>query len=123
MRRCFLWLAVLLAAACHRGVPPNPHYVLGQPWQAGGVWFYPRENYQAVETGLAVIYPSDHPDLTADGEAFDQTALAAAHQTLQLPSIARLTDLETGRQVLVRINDRGPATPHRILRASSVLPG
>ena len=118
MRRGFALLLALLVVACHRGAPPSPHYVLGQPWQAGGVWFYPRENYQAVETGLAVVYPSDHPDLTADGEAFDQTALAAAHQTLQLPSIARLTDLETGRQVLVRINDRGPATPHRMLEVT-----
>ena len=65
-----------------------------------------------------MVYPSGHADLTADGEAFDQTALAAAHQTLQLPAIARLTNLENGRQVLVRINDRGPATPHRLVEVT-----
>jgi rare lipoprotein A len=100
--------------------------MLGAPWQADGAWFYPRENYQASETGLAVVYPSDHADLTADGEAFDQSALAAAHQTLQLPAIARVTDLDTGRQVVVRINDRGPPTPHRMLevtRRTAVLLG
>lgn len=108
-----LLLATLLAS-CHRPTP-NPHYVLGAPYQADGVWYYPRESYQVDETGLAMVYPSDHAELTADGEVFDQTALAAAHQTLQLPAIARLTDLENGRQVVVRINDRGPATPHRLV--------
>ena len=56
--------------------------------------------------------------LTADGEAFDQSALAAAHQTLQLPAVARLTNLENGLQVMVRINDRGPATPHRLVEVT-----
>ena len=79
---------------------------------------YPRESYELTETGLATVYGSDNPDLTADGEAFDQTVLAAAHQTLQLPAIARITNLENGRQVVVRINDRGPATPHRLLEVT-----
>ena len=55
------------------------------------------------------------PGLTADGEAFDQGALAAAHRTLQLPALARVTNLETGRSVLVRINDRGPDKPGRLI--------
>ena len=92
--------------------------MLGAPYQAGGVWYYPRESYEGQETGLATVYPSGHAELTADGEVFDQTALAAAHQTLQLPAIARLTNLENGRQVLVRINDRGPATPHRLIEVT-----
>jgi rare lipoprotein A len=65
-----------------------------------------------------MVYPSGQPDLTADSEAFDQAALTAAHQTLQLPAIARLTNLENGRQVLVRINDRGPPTPHRLIEVT-----
>lgn len=109
-----LLLAVGLAG-CHRGVPTNPHYVLGAPYQAGGVWYYPSESFEAQETGLAMEYPSGHAELTTDGEAFDQTALAAAHQTLQLPAVARLTNLENGLQIVVRINDRGPATPHRLV--------
>jgi rare lipoprotein A len=108
----------LLATSCHRAPPPSPHYVLGSPYQADGVWYYPRESYQATDTGLGIIYPPDHADLTSDGEAFDQSAMAAAHQTLQLPAIARVTNLENGRQVLVRINDRGPATPHRMLEVT-----
>jgi rare lipoprotein A len=112
-------LLALLPAACSRPPPqPAPHYVLGQPYPAGGVWYYPRERYDAVETGIAMIYPADHPDLTTDGEVFDQTAMAAAHPTLQLPAIASVTNLENGMQVLVRINDRGPATPHRLIEVT-----
>jgi rare lipoprotein A len=111
-------LLTLLAASCHRPPPPSPHYTLGEPYRAGSVWYYPRESYDARETGLAVVYPSGHADLTADGEAFDQSALAAAHQTLQLPLIARLTNLENGLQLDVRINDRGPATPHRLIEVT-----
>ena len=106
-------------AACgllgRRPPPPAPaHYTLGAPYQLGGVWYYPKDLTQYAATGLAAVAP-DKPGLTADGERFDQTALAASHQTLQLPAIARVTNLENGRSVLVRLNDRGPADPGRLL--------
>ncbi|MCL2429481.1 MAG: SPOR domain-containing protein, partial [Alphaproteobacteria bacterium] len=69
----------------------------------------------AIQTGLASIQPDDHASLTTDGERFDQSTLAAAHQTLQMPAIARLTNLDNGRQLLVRIDDRGPASPARLV--------
>jgi len=115
VRRAVPALLALGLAACVPGAPPSPHYVLGQPYQAGGVWWYPRAALRVDETGLATVADDDHPALTANGEAFDQTAMAAANQTLPLPCIARVTNLETGRQVLVRINDRGPPTPLRLL--------
>lgn len=100
--------------------PPTPppaasvHYVVGTPYQIGGVWRYPRAEYGVDQTGLATITP-DHAGLTADGEVFDQTVLAAGHRTLQLPAIARVTNLENGRQIVLRLNDRGPASPARLL--------
>ena len=115
MRLALVLLLVGFVASCHRAPPANPHYVLGDAYQADGIWYYPRESYEASETGLAMVYPAGHADFTTDGELFDQAAMAAAHQTLQLPAIAQLTNLENGRQVLVRINDRGPATPHRLI--------
>jgi rare lipoprotein A len=118
MRSAFVLLLALLAVSCHRPPPANPHYVLGAPYEAGGVWYYPRDSYEGQETGLATVYSSGHAALTTDGEAFDQVALAAAHQTLQLPVIVRLTNLENGLQVLVRINDRGPASPHRLIEVT-----
>ncbi len=120
-------LAAFMAYGCASDAPkPNPHYVLGAPYRVGLVWFYPRESYDLDETGLAVVVKAGHPRLTSDGEVFDQTALAAAHPTLQLPAVARVTNLENGLQVTVRVNDRGSGDPHRlteITRRTAVLLG
>ncbi len=110
-------LALLFAlSGCQPPAPPaNPHYVLGEAWQAEGVWHYPSQSYELNETGLAMVYGPAHPPLTSNGEAYDPGLLTAAHQTLQLPAIIRLTNLETGLQTLVRVNDRGPPSPARML--------
>ena len=109
----------MLLVGCQKPAPQaNPHYVLDRPYQSGGTWWYPRESHDLNETGLAAVYSDDHPVLTTDGEVFGQGALAAAHPTVQLPAIARLTDLETGRSVLVRINDRGTPTPRRLVQVT-----
>ncbi len=115
---CCVALAALLAGCQHPPPQANPHYVLDPPYQSGGTWWYPRESHDLDETGLAAVYPDGHSPLTTDGEVFGQGALAAAHPTLQLPAIARLTDLETGRSVLVRINDRGTPTPRRLVQVT-----
>lgn len=117
MRLALVLLLACLLASCQKPVG-NPHYVLGAPYQAGGYWYYPRDTYDYHETGLAAVYASGHTPLTANGELFDQTALAAAHQTLQLPALAQITDLDNGRQLTVRINDRGPASPHRLIEVT-----
>ena len=117
-----LWLAVAAAlAGCRPQAPPppplaaNPHFVREPAWLGDGKWFYPQEMTALDQTGLASIAPLDHPALTTDGELYDPTALAAAHQTLQLPAIVTVTDLENGRQIEVRVNDRGPANPCRVI--------
>ncbi len=92
-------------------------YVVGTGYQAGGIWFYPREDFQYDQTGLATVMQARH-GVTADGEAADAARLTAAHQTLQLPALAWVTNLETGRQALVRINDRGPASAARLIALS-----
>jgi rare lipoprotein A len=111
----FLTLAGFTGCQNQPAISSHPHYVLGRPYQAAGAWHYPAESYDLDETGVAGTVADGHPALTTNGEAFDQTAMAAAHATLQLPAIARVTNLETGRSVLVRINDRGSGTPHRII--------
>jgi rare lipoprotein A len=94
---------------------PDPHFVLGPAWRVGPIWHYPRESYDLNETGLAEVIPAKHPPLTSNGEVFDPAALAAAHPTLQLPAIARITNLDNGRSMMVRINDRGAGNPHRLV--------
>ncbi len=96
-------------------VPPaQPKYTVGAAYQLGGAWYYPKEVTEYNATGLAAVVP-DRAGLTVDGERFDGASLAAAHRTLQLPSVVRVTNLENGRQVLVRVNDRGPANPGRLI--------
>jgi rare lipoprotein A len=110
----------ILATACAPVLPkPDPHYVLGDPYKAGSVWLYPRESFDLDETGIASIAQHPPQSLTTDGELFDQSALAAAHPTIQLPAIARLTNLENGREVTVRLNDRGSGDPHRLVEVTS----
>jgi rare lipoprotein A len=108
-------ILVLLASGCTRPLTPDPHYVLGRPYQAGAVWYYPKESFDLEQTGLAAIVHDDTARLTSDGEVFDQTALGATHPTIQLPAIARLTNLENGRQIMVRLNDRGSGDPRRLV--------
>jgi rare lipoprotein A len=102
-------------AGCQPAVQTQPHYVLGDAYPAGGVWYYPHETFDAEETGLAMVYGASHAPLTSDDEAFDQSAMAGAHQTLQLPAVVRLTNLDNGLSAEIRINDRGPESPHRLV--------
>jgi rare lipoprotein A len=72
------------------------------------------------ETGIASWYgPGFHGRETANGEVFDQEQLTAAHPTLPLPSFVEVTNLQNGRQVVVRVNDRGPFVAGRIIDVSA----
>jgi rare lipoprotein A len=116
-----LGLGVCALAGCVRQGPPvvsNPHYIIGDGYQAGGVWYYPREDFGYDRSGLASVYGAGAPRETADGEAYEAGAMAAASPVLQLPAIVQVTNLQTGRQLMLRVNDRGPATPGRILEVT-----
>ncbi|GAB2179004.1 septal ring lytic transglycosylase RlpA family protein [Dongia sp. agr-C8] len=93
-----------------------PPYKLGKPYQIEGAWYYPKVDYDYSETGIASWYgPDFHGKSTANGEIFDQNALTAAHKTLPMPTIVRVTNLENGRSIEVRINDRGPFKNNRVI--------
>jgi rare lipoprotein A len=111
-------LLALGLAACTPQPTPAPRYVVGEPYSLGGLWSYPREDLGLVESGVASVQPRRQPGLTANGEAREDAALTAAHRTLQLPAIVTVTNLETGLALRVRVNDRGPAQPGRILALS-----
>jgi rare lipoprotein A len=73
-----------------------------------------------TESGLASWYGTVHQGhKTASGERFDQHALTAAHRSLPLGTIARVTSLDSGKSIKVRINDRGPRVPDRIIDLSA----
>lgn len=98
---------------------PTGNYKIGNPYQIQGVWYYPAEDFEYVETGIASWYGQQFQGKpTANGEVFDMNQVSAAHRTLPLPSIVRVTNLENGRSLVVRVNDRGPFAHGRILDMS-----
>jgi rare lipoprotein A len=116
-----LALAALLAS-CATDPSPRPGggtYKVGTPYQIGGVWYYPKEDPFYAETGIASWYGEDfHGKLTANGERYNMDALTAAHRTLPLPTIVRVTNLENGKSLRLRVNDRGPYARGRIIDVS-----
>lgn len=123
--------ASLLLTACGGGAErprpvsaPAPGQVggeqkIGRPYQVAGIWYYPQEDENYDETGEASWYgPNFHGRPTANGETFDMNAISAAHPTLPLPSRVRVTNLENGRSLIVRVNDRGPFARSRIIDLS-----
>ena len=92
---------------------------VGKPYTVAGRKFYPTANPRPVQVGVASWYgPKFHRRKTSNGEWFDMNYLSAAHPTMPLPSYARVTNLENGRVVVVRVNDRGPFVGTRIMDLS-----
>ena len=94
-------------------------YKIGDPYFINGIKYIPKEEKNYYEEGIASWYgPNFHGKLTANGEIFNQYDVTAAHKTLPLPSIVRVTNLENNREIIVRINDRGPFVGNRIIDLS-----
>lgn len=92
---------------------------VGPPYEANGRWYVPTPEPGYAETGTASWYgPQFHGQSTASGEIFDQAALTAAHPTLPIPSLVQVTNLDNGREVIVRVNDRGPFVGERLIDLS-----
>jgi rare lipoprotein A len=125
------WLRYALLLACfglfacaESRAPSQPAgrpgvFKVGTPYQINGVWYYPAVDYAYAETGIASWYgPGFHGLATANGEGYDQNGLTAAHRTLPMPSMVRVTNLENGRQLALKVNDRGPFAHNRIIDVS-----
>lgn len=98
---------------------PSPHYKVGKPYKVNGRWYHPEEDNDYEAVGIASWYGRDfHGRRTANGETFDMNRLSAAHTTLPMPSMVEVTNLKTGRKVVVRVNDRGPFASNRIIDLS-----
>ncbi len=94
-------------------------YKVGKPYKVAGKYYYPREDKNYNKTGKASWYGDEfHGRKTANGEIFDMHALTAAHKTLPLPSLVKVTNLENGKTIIVRVNDRGPYHNNRLIDLS-----
>ncbi len=100
-------------------ITANPVYKIGKPYQVGGVWYYPERDLAYDETGIGSWYGDEFAGrLTANGEIFDPNMVTAAHKTLPMPSVVRVTNLDNGKSLVVRINDRGPFVAGRVIDLS-----
>ena len=104
--------AYLMAAA--------PKYYIGSPYKIEDVQYIPGEDLTYNQTGVAGIVPVElNGSKTSDGEIFNSNQLVATSKTLPLPSIVKVTNLENGNSVVVRVNNRGPFVNTRIMDLSA----
>ncbi|MEO1251974.1 MAG: septal ring lytic transglycosylase RlpA family protein [Pseudomonadota bacterium] len=116
-------LALIAGCASYSGTGgsghSSPHYKVGSPYKINGRWYHPAEDPGYDRTGVASWYGDDfHGRPTANGEIFDMRRISAAHTTLPMPSMVEVTNLENGRRLVVRVNDRGPFKSNRIIDLS-----
>lgn len=96
-----------------------PRYKVGNPYKVAGIWYYPERNLTYDDTGIGSWYGDEFAGkLTANGEIFNPELVTAAHKTLPMPSVVRVTNLDNGKSLVVRINDRGPFVAGRIIDLS-----
>lgn len=112
-KRVLVGLAVMCTLILVRcGGPRYPVQGISRsskPYCVRGKWYTPQQHYDYDEIGLASWYgPGFHGSPKAQGEIYNQYAMTAAHKTLPLPTIAKVTNLANGRSVIVLIDDRGP---------------
>lgn len=114
-----LMAVVILALTGCGSSGPEGVYKLGGPYQVAGRWYYPEFDPAYDKVGIASWYGVPfHGRATANGEVFDRDGLTAAHPTLPLPSIVRVTNLANHRQLDLRVNDRGPFVGDRLIDLS-----
>ncbi len=121
LRRPGLGVGRLLGESGRRSRRPTARaiYKVGNPYQIDGAWYYPAIDWNYDETGIASWYGEDfHGKYTANGEVYDLNAVTAAHRTLPMPSIVQVTNLDNGRTIQLRVNDRGPYARGRIIDVS-----
>jgi rare lipoprotein A len=112
-----LLLLVLAGCASYQPVSDTPIRV-GRPYTVRGITYVPAEQPGYDEVGYASWYGHESGNRTARGEKFRPKGISAAHPTLPLPSYVEVTNLTSGRTVLVRVNDRGPFARGRIIDLS-----
>lgn len=103
--------AYLMAAA--------PRYYIGNAYKVEDVQYIPSEDFSYNRTGMAGIIPTELNGVkTSNGEVYDMNQMVATSKTLPLPTIAKVTNLENGQSLTVRVNNRGPFVNSRIMDLS-----
>ena len=118
----FLFLVSLLVLeGCGGRETPSPTRATSRPYKIKGRWYYPQKHYELSQVGMASYYggrDKTHGLPTATGDRFCMYSMTAAHKTLPLPCIVKVTNLSNGRSVILKVNDRGPFKYNRIIDVS-----
>lgn len=94
-------------------------YKIGNPYKVNGKTYYPKKDDNYKEVGMASWYGDDfHNKKTANGEIYNMNDLTCAHRTLPMPSLVKITNLQNGKSIVARVNDRGPFAKNRIIDVS-----
>ena len=124
----FYMIIIFFLSSCSSYQSPNfssknPYaggiYKIGEPYIIQEKKFFPEEDFSYKEKGVASWYGQQfHGKKTANGEIFNMNLLTAAHRTLQLPSLVRVTNISNKKSIILRVNDRGPFAKDRIIDVS-----
>ncbi len=101
---------------------PIGNYKIGKPYVVDGNQYTPAENYTYQAEGMASWYGGEFAgQKTANGAIFNPQAYTAAHKTIPLPSVVKITNNENGKVTYARVNDRGPFSKNRIIDVSEAV--
>lgn len=101
--------------------PKHANKAYNRPYEINGILYTPQKYYELNEVGVASYYGGTdvfHGRPTSTGERFDMNEISAAHKTLPLPCVVRVTNLKNNRSIKVKVNDRGPFVEDRIIDVS-----
>ena len=117
-----MYLILLISALIFSGCTPSPRYAstdIKSKTKKSSKSSKKTTNHKKQYIGISSYYgPQFHGKLTANGEVFDMYGVTAAHKTLPLGTVVRVTNLENDKSLILRINDRGPYVGNRILDCS-----
>ncbi|MBO4746194.1 MAG: septal ring lytic transglycosylase RlpA family protein [Alphaproteobacteria bacterium] len=98
---------------------PAPRYYIGNAYKVEDVQYIPTEDFTYNQTGMAGIIPTElNGTKTSNGETYNMNQMVATSKTLPLPTIVKVTNLENGEDVIVRVNNRGPFVNTRVMDLS-----
>lgn len=119
MYKLFLY-SILAFTFSHNAIAGyKGHFKVGTPYEVAGRWYYPEIDNNYDKTGVASWYGDKfHKKKTANGEIFYKYKISAAHTTLPLPCMVKVTNLENNKSIKVKVNDRGPFKKDRIIDMS-----
>lgn len=117
-----IFIVLTLISNCstyHKHHVKPGYYKIGNSYTINGVTYHPKNYVNYEEIGMASWYGiEDHGKPTANGEIFDRHLITAAHKTLPLPCFVRVTNIKNKKELIIRINDRGPFFRNRIIDLS-----